>query len=314
MNPFQAVEPETLEWIRAVARLGLPPVYELTVEEARANFTVAMTAAPSTREVTTEDAVLDGVPVRIARPEGRRGGVPAAMYFHGGGWVLGNKTAHERFAKELAYQGDVAVVYVDYALSPEARFPVAVEQCYAATKYVAERGGELGIDGARIAVVGDSAGGGMAAVVAMLAKERGGPAIRQQTLICPVTDAGFDTVSYRQFARGYPLTDEAMKWFWKHYAPEEEARRSPLASPLRAETQALRGLPRALVITAELDVLRDEGEAFAHKLMDAGVRVTGTRYMGTVHNFMLPAAMAQRTVARKAMAEIGAELREALRA
>ncbi len=313
MNSFQAVEPETLAWIQAVARLGLPPVYELTVEEARANFAAAMTAAPSTRDVTTEDAVLDGVPVRIARPNGSRG-LPVAMYFHGGGWVLGNKTAHERFVKELAYQGDAAVVYVDYALSPEARFPVALEQCYQATRWVAERGGELGIDGTRMAVVGDSAGGGMAAVVAMLAKERGGPAIRQQTLICPVTDAGFDTVSYREFARGYPLTGEAMKWFWKHYAPEEGTRLSVLASPLRAGIEDLRGLPEALVITAEIDVLRDEGEAFAHKLMDAGVKVSGTRYMGTVHNFMLPAAMAKSAVARRAMEAIGAGLREALRA
>ncbi len=312
MNPFQAVEPETLAWIQAVARQGLPPVYELTVEQARANFTAAMTAAPSTRAVTTEDAVLDGVPVRIARPEGKRG-LPAAMYFHGGGWVLGNKTAHDRFVKELAYQSEAAVVYVDFSLSPEVRFPVALEQCYAAAKYVAARGGELGIDGTRMALVGDSAGGGMAAVVAMLAKRRGGPAIRQQTLICPVTDAACDTGSYRQFARGYPLTDEAMKWFWNHYAPEEATRRSPLASPLRAESDGLRGLPPALVITAGIDVLRDEGEAFAHKLMDAGVNVAATRYLGTVHNFMLPAAMAQSAVARKAMAEIGAALREALR-
>ena len=313
MNPFQAVEPETLQWIEAVAALGLRPVYELTVEAARANFTAAMTAAPSTRKVTTGDAVLDGVPVRIARPEGLQGDVPAAMYFHGGGWVLGNKAAHDRFIKELAYAAEAAVVYVDFALSPEARFPVALEQCYAATKWVAARGGELGIDGTRLAVVGDSAGGGMATVVAILAKRRGGPAIRQQTLICPVTDAAFDTESYRQFGSGYPLTDEAMKWFWKHYAPEEAERRSPLASPLRAEVEDLRGLPEAMVITAEIDVLRDEGEAYAHKLMEAGVKVAGTRYLGTVHNFMLPAAMAKSALARKAMAQIGAGLREALR-
>jgi acetyl esterase len=225
------------------------------------------------------------------------------VYFHGGGWVVGGKDTHDRLVREIAGGSGAAVVFVDYARSPEARYPVALEQGYATAKWVAEQGPELGLDPSRLAVAGDSSGGNLAAAVAMLASRRGGPGIACQVLLLPATDAGFDTPSYGQFAGGPFLTRELMEWFWDHYAPDLEARREATASPLRATAEQLRGLPPALVVTAEHDVLRDEGEAYARKLMEAGVEVTATRYLGTIHAFVLLNALAGTPAARAAVAQ-----------
>lgn len=213
--------------------------------------------------------------------------------------------------RELAVSAGATVVFVDYDLAPEAPFPIANEQAYAATRYVAEHADELGVDAERIAVVGDSAGGNMATVVALLAKQRGGPRIVLQVLFYPVTAADFDNASYRQYADGPWLTRTAMKWFWDAYLPDVAARRQPVASPLEASLAELAGLPPALVITDENDVLRDEGEAYAHKLAQAGVHVSAVRYLGTIHDFVMINAITQAPAPRSAMALAGDTLRRA---
>lgn len=224
------------------------------------------------------------------------------MYFHGGGWVLGDRETHDRLVREIANGAIAAVVFVDFTRSPEAKYPVAIEEAYAATKYVAENGRSLNLDSSRLAVAGDSVGGNMAAVVTLLAKERGGPKIGFQLLFYPVADANFDTPSYHEFATGHFLTREAMKWFWRHYLPDDAAGKRLTASPLQASVQQLTGLPPALVITGEFDVLRDEGEAYAHKLNEAGVHVTAVRCLGTIHDFVMLNAIAGTPAARSAIA------------
>jgi acetyl esterase len=252
------------------------------------------------------------VKLRIVRPEGAKGTLPVIMYFHGGGWVLGDADTHDRLVREIANGAKAAVVFVDYDRSPEARYPIAIEQAYAATKYVADHAKEFQVNSSRLAVAGDSVGGNMAAVVTLLAKERGGPAIDQQVLFYPVTDANFDTGSYNQFANGPWLTREAMKWFWNAYLPDEAKRKDPTASPLQASLEQLNGLPPALIITDENDVLRDEGEAYGRKLTQAGVKVTSIRYNGTIHDFVLLNAIAETPAVRGAISVANDTLRAAL--
>jgi acetyl esterase/lipase len=241
------------------------------------------------------------VSLRIVKPEGSRETLPAILYFHGGGWVLGDAHTHDRLVRELANRTNSAVVFVNYSRSPEARYPVAIEECYRAAAYVAESGGQHRIDGSRLTVAGDSVGGNMATVVAMMARQRRGPEIGLQVMFYPVTDASFDTASYRQFAGGFWLSREAMKWFWDQYLPDKAARKQPLASPLQASADQLSGLPPAVVITDEFDVLRDEGEAYAHKLTDSGVKVAAVRCLGTIHDFMMLNALSQSAAVRSAM-------------
>jgi acetyl esterase len=256
------------------------------------------------------------ISINIVRPQGSSNDtlLPIVMYFHGGGWVSGDFGTHERFVRELANKANVAIVFVNYTLAPEAQYPVQIEQAYAATKWVAENGQSINVDPSRLAVVGDSAGGTMAAAVTLLAKERGGPKIAFQALLCPGTDANFNTPSYNEFQEGYYLTREEMEWFWDNYAPDNATRKEPTASPLQASIDQLKGLPRALVITDENDVLRDEGEAYAHKLMQANVTVTATRYLGTIHDFMVINAIADTPAARGAADQASEMLKKELAA
>jgi acetyl esterase len=226
--------------------------------------------------------------------------------------MLGDKETHDRMTREIAVGANAAVMFVDYDRAPEAEYPVAIEQAYAATKYVAEHGPELGIDPARLAVIGDSVGGNMAAAVTLIAKGEGGPRIAFQVLFYPVTDADFETGSYHSFAEGPWLTRAAMEWFWNAYLPEIEARKQPTATPLNASLDQLKGLPDALVIVDENDVLRDEGEAYARKLSQAGVRVTSVRYNGTIHDFVLLNAIADTPPVRGAIQQANAALRAVL--
>ena len=204
------------------------------------------------------------------------------------------------------------MVFVNYTPSPEAQYPVPIEEAYAATRWVAENAASLNLDPSRLAVAGDSVRGCMAIAVTLLARERGGPKIDFQVLFYPVTDAGFETDSYHQFAEGYFLTREAMKWFWHHYAPDECARAQPTISPLRASAEHLQGLPPALVMVGEFDVLRDEVEEYAHKLSRAGVPVTVTRYLGTIHDFVMLNAIADTPAPRGAIAQATDTLRRVL--
>jgi acetyl esterase/lipase len=286
------LEPATRAFVENVNKQGGTPIYELSPKDARQVLSdlqaAEVTKLPADLEDLTIPAGPEGqVSIRIVRPKGSKENLPAVMYFHGGGWVLGGKDTHDRLVREIANGANAAVVFVNYTLSPEAKYPTPIEEAYAATKYIAEKGKDLNLDTSKLVLAGDSVGGNMVAAVLLLAKERGGPNIAYQVLFYPVTDANFDTPSYKQFATGIWLTREAMKWFWNNYLPDKEARKQPTASPLQASIDQLKGQPPALIITDENDVLRDEGEAYAHKLIQAGVNVTAVRYLGTIHDFVM---------------------------
>lgn len=297
-----------------------PALHEMPVADARnraagmrAAFPETFTAPPT----HIEDRVIPGGPngdleIHIVRPPDATGPLPAVMYFHGGGWVVGDFSSHGRLAQEIAAGAGAAVIFLEYSRSPEVRFPVANEEAWFATNYVAENGPGLDIDPSRIAVAGDSAGGNMAAAVCMMAKARGGPAVSSAVLFYPVTAAGFNTPSYEQFSDGYFLTRDAMKWFWDHYLPDTEARRAPEAAPLQTPVEQLSGLPPTFVMTCECDVLRDEGEAYARKLSQAGVEVTGSRYLGAIHGCVTLGPLANTPAVRAAIAAANAHLRRTL--
>jgi acetyl esterase/lipase len=234
------------------------------------------------------------------------------LYIHGAGWVFGNDHTHGRLARELAKGVGAAVVFPNYSLSPEARYPVAIEENYTAARWVVEHGAEAGLDPSRLAVAGDSVGGNMAASLTLSAKQRGDVPLAGQVLFYPVTDASFDTGSYQQFGTGYFLRRDAMQWFWDQYTTDPAERAQITASPLRATPDELAGLPPALIITAEADVLRDEGEAYAAKLRSAGVPVVAVRVGGIIHDFVMLNALADTNAARGAMTLAIATLRQML--
>lgn len=252
------------------------------------------------------------ITIHIVKPKGVKGNIPVFMFFHGGGWVLGDYPTHRRLVRDLVVESGAAAVFVDYTPSPEAHYPVAINQAYAATEWVAAHGNEIGVNGKDLAVVGNSVGGNMAAVVALMAKDRKGPAIRMQVLLWPVTNANFETASYKEFAEGRFLTKNMMVWFWDNYTTDPAERAQIYASPLLASTEQLKGLPPALVQTAENDVLRDEGEAYARKLDEAGVPVTLTRYGGLIHDYGLLNPLAHVTAVKTAMLEAAAVLKQSL--
>jgi acetyl esterase len=310
-----ALEPVTQQLVESLA--GEPPIHTLSPAEARSFLERAQSAPvgkPIVRaqELTCPSGPAGPVRLRILRPGRSNGVLPVVMYFHGGGWVLGDAGTHDRLVREIAVEASAALVFVDYDRAPEARYPTAIEQAYAATQHVVAHAQDLGVDATRLAVVGDGVGATMATVVALLAKERRGPRIDLQVLFCPVTDARFDTASYEAFADGPWHTRAAMRWFWDAYLPDVGRRREVTAAPLNASLDQLRYLPEALVIVAENDVVRDEGEAYARKLSDAGVRVTSVRYNGTVHDFVTLNALADTPAARAAIAQAGCALRSAL--
>lgn len=314
--PF--LEPGTRRFIDELMAGGGPPIYTLSPAAARETLARAQAEPIAKLPAAVEDTTFPvgptgSVRVRIVRPDGASGALPAVMHFHGGGWMLGDRETHDRMTREIAIGADAVVVFVDYDRSPEVRYPVAIEEAYGATRYVAEHGPKLGVDSTRLAVLGDSAGGNMAAAVTLLAKERGGPRIDFQVLLYPVTNADFGTGSYDTFADGPWLTRRAMQWFWDAYLPDIRARQEPTATPLNATLEQLGGLPEALVIVAENDVLRDEGEAYARKLSRAGVRVTSVRYNGTIHDFVSLNALADTPAVRGAIQQTNHALRAAAR-
>ncbi|WET49764.1 alpha/beta hydrolase [Chryseobacterium indologenes] len=227
------------------------------------------------------------VNIHITKPKGSQHNAPVFIFTHGGGWVLGDYPTHRRLVRDLVVESGAVAVFPDYTPSPEAKYPTAINQIYAAMQWVAEHGDEIGVDGKNLAVVGNSVGGNMTAVMALMAKNNNGPHIKLQVLLWPVTDADFETVSYNEFSEGRFLTKNMMKWFWDNYLPDTEKRKEIYASPLQASLEELKGLPPALIQTAENDVLRDEGEAYARKLNEAGVEVTLTRYSGLIHDYGL---------------------------
>ncbi len=285
-----------------------------TIEEGRRDTVIMQTNNVPRQPTDVEDRTVPvgpsgETPVRIIRPKAESAALPAVIYFHGGGWVFGDKTTHERLCREISHGTNAVVVAVDYARSPENRYPTAVEQAYAVTKWISEHRNELGVDPTRIAVAGDSSGGNLAAVVAILAKQRGGPRLACQVLHFPATDCTFDTPSHREFANDPFLSRAMMEWFWNQYAPDSVVRREITASPLRASLEQLRDLPPTLLVTAEVDVLRDEGEAYARKLIEAGVPVTATRYLASIHSFMFIDPLAATPASIAATAQTNAFLR-----
>jgi acetyl esterase/lipase len=252
------------------------------------------------------------VRVRIVRPPDAVGTLPVILYMHGGGWVLGNAGTHDRLVRELAVGTGAAVVFVEYDRSPEARYPVAIEQGYATAQWIVREGAANQLDRNRIAVAGDSVGGNMTAALTLMARERGDVRFVHQSMYYPVTDAAMDTGSYEQFAEGYFLTANMMAWFWDAYQPDVGRRLEPLASPLRASDEQLAGLPPAFVIVDEADVLRDEGEAYAARLRAAGTPVTTVRYDGIIHDFMNLNAFSGTHATRAAIAQATTTLRNAL--
>ncbi|MGW7791916.1 alpha/beta hydrolase [Streptomyces tricolor] len=289
--PAQPVlEPAAAEFAAATA--NPPYLFDLPPAEGRKAVDEVQSGEIDKPAVDEEWITVPGGPTgsvraRIVKPAGTTGTLPAVVYIHGAGWVFGNAHTHDRLVRELAVGAQAAVVFPEYDLSPEARYPVAIEQNYTVAKWVVEQGGTKGLDGSRLAVAGDSVGGNMTAALTLMAKERGGIPLAQQVLFYPVTDAAFDTPSYHQFATGYFLRRDGMQWFWDQYTTDPGERAQITTSPLRATTEQLRGLPPALVITAEADVLRDEGEAYANKLREAGVPVTAVRFQGIIHDFVM---------------------------
>jgi acetyl esterase len=290
---YSGIEQKTRNFLEDLQKQGGPPLYTLSPKDARdvlSNLQASVRVAKLPADI--ENRTIPGgpngdVPVKIIKPKRSNETLPVVIYIHGGGWVLGDFDTHERLVRELANEANAAIVFVDYTRAPEAKYPTQIEQAYAVTKWVAENGKSIKVDPSRLAVAGDSVGGNMVAAVTLLAKERGGPKIVFQELFYPVTDSNFNTQSYISLQDGYWLTRQAMDWFWKNYAPDDTARKEPTASPLQASIDKLKGLPPALIMVDENDVLRDEGEAYAHKLMQAGVPVTATRYLGTIHDFMM---------------------------
>ncbi|GIH97554.1 alpha/beta hydrolase [Planobispora siamensis] len=262
--------------------------------------------------VTVPGGPTGEVRARIVRPAGSTGALPVVVYIHGAGWVFGNAHTHDRLVRELAVGAGAAVVFPEYELSPEHRYPVAIEQNWTVAQWIVAEGAARGLDASRIAVAGDSVGGNMSAALTLMAKQRGGLPLVQQVLFYPVTDASFDTGSYHRFAEGYFLRRDAMQWFWDQYTTDEAQRAEITASPLRATAEELTGLPPALIITAEADVLCDEGEAYADKLRAAGVPVTAVRYLGIIHDFVMLNALRETYAADSAIDLAIGTLRRAL--
>ncbi|WP_341363439.1 alpha/beta hydrolase [Thalassospira sp. SN3W] len=313
-NPV--LENNTQNFINALTASGGAPIYTLSPADARNVLAGAQAGPIAKRAADVTDTVFPVGPtgetrVRIVRPEGNTDRLPVVVYFHGGGWVLGDKETHDRLIREIAVQANAAVVFVDYERSPEAKYPIAIEQDYAVTKYVAEHSEQLNVDPTRLAIAGDSVGGNMTAVVSLLAEQRKGPEIIAQVLFYPVTDANFDNGSYTEFANGPWLTKAAMEWFWNQYLPEGTDRTDPKVTPIHAPQELLAGQAPALIITDENDVLRDEGEAYARKLSQAGVDVTTVRYNGTIHDFVMLNAIADTPAAKAATAQASQFLKNA---
>ncbi|MEJ8656563.1 alpha/beta hydrolase [Streptomyces sp. MS1.AVA.4] len=283
------LEPAAQEFAEATAT---PPfLYEIGPEAARKVLDDLQAAPVAKLDVEekwiTVPAEVGDVRARIVKPVGGEDVLPVVLYVHGGGWVLGNAGTHDRLVRELAVGAQAAVVFVEYDRSPEAKYPVAIEQAYATARWITAKGAGEGLDASRLAVAGDSVGGNMTAALTLMAKQRGDVTFVHQSLYYPVTDAAQDTDSYREFADGPFLTAKGMAWFWDCYTTDPAQRAEVTASPLRASLEQLEGLPPALVIVDENDVLRDEGEAYARKLTQAGVPTTSIRCNGILHDFMM---------------------------
>jgi acetyl esterase len=317
MSSQQTVVLETAAQGFAEATSHPPIIYQLSPDKAREVLEGVQRSPIDKPPADIKDITIPGGPhgqiaVRLIRPAGATGPLPVILYVHGAGWVLGSPQTHDLLVRNLAVGAQAAVVFPDYRRAPEAQYPSQLEESYATAEWIAGHGREHDLDPGRLVIAGDSVGGNMATALTLMAKQRRGPAFAAQLLYYPVTDAGMDTGSYHQFAEGYFLAAAGMAWFWEQYLPDTSRRGEILASPLRATVAELSGLPPAMVINGEADVLRDEGEAYAANLRAAGVPVTAVRYGGIIHDFVMLHPLAGTHAARAATAQGAAFLRQAL--
>jgi len=283
-----------------------PRIYELEPKDGRALLEEVQSSPVDKYNVDIEDTTFTSekfgdVPVRFIRPEGSSEKLPVIFYIHGAGWVFGSAKTHDKLVRELAVRTHSVVVFPEYTLSPEAKYPTAIEQNYDVLQQLKDISHEKNLDIHKLTVAGDSVGGNMATVMTIMTKQRNGLPINQQLLYYPVTNAEFDTESYHQFAENYFLAKEGMQWFWDQYTTDANERDEITASPLKASVEELKGLPSAMILNAEADVLRDEGEAYANKLREAGVEVTHMRFQGIIHDFVMVNSMDQTNATRAAM-------------
>jgi len=293
-----------------------PFLYDMSPADARKVLEDAQSAPvsklPVDEEWITVPSPAGDARVRIVKPQGAAGMLPVIVYMHGGGWILGNAATHDRLVRELAVGARAALAFVEYPNSPEARYPVAIEQGYATAQWITRSGASKGLDAGRMAVAGESVGGNMTAALALMAKERGDVTFVQQSMYYPVTDAAMNTASYQQFATGYYLSRREMEWFWDAYTTDPAQRAEITASPNQASTEQVTGLPPTYLCVDEADVLRDEGEAYAAKLRSAGVPITTVRFDGTIHDFMLLNSLSETRATRAAISQATAFLRAGL--
>ncbi|NOW94999.1 alpha/beta hydrolase [Mucilaginibacter sp. SG564] len=310
------LSPEVKALLTGVNALGIR-IETMSGQDARNVFATVQASVNvdlSGIEESEKTILIDGFTIKlnIVRPSGIKGKLPAFIFINGGGWIFGDYDTHKRLVRDLSVLSGCAAIFVNYTRSPEAPYPQAVHEVYAVTRWVAEHGEEINIDGKNIAIVGNSAGGNMSTVTTLLAKENNGPEIKLQVLMCPVVDTDFETGSYQQFGEQRFLTTSMMKWVFDIYAPDPNQRKDIHVSPLRATVEQLSGLPPALIITAENDVLRDEAEAYGRKLAEAGVAVTCIRYNGTIHDFGCLNALAETSQTKSSLIQVAAELKKYL--
>lgn len=309
------VESKTRIFLEALNSSAGKPLESLPAADARKVLEGAQAGAKlPAADVSHKTITVDGKPLNlvIVKPSGSKGTLPAFMFFHGGGWILGDYPTHERLIRDLVVSSGAAAVYVDYTRTPEARYPVAINQAYGATKWVAEHGAEIGVDGSRLAVAGNSVGGNMAAVVALMAKNKNGPTLKAEVLLWPVTDGTLSQASYKEFAEGHFLTRSLMAYMWDLYVPNKADRMAAYVAPLQASMAELKGLPKTYLAIAENDILRDEGLAYARKLDKAGVDVTAVEYTGMIHDFGLLNALANVSGTRAMISQAGDVLKTSL--
>jgi acetyl esterase len=307
---------ETKEFLKVLnsGGVGLETLSPLEARQVlvdgQASVTVDLSGIEESEKTITADSYT--ITLNIVRPEGVQGVLPVFIFIHGGGWVLGDYPTHKRMVRDLVVLSGFAAVFVNYTRTPDAQYPQAINEIYVATKWVAEHGDEIGVDGKNLAVVGNSVGGNMSTVTTLMAKEKGGPHIKLQILFWPIVDADFETNSYHQFGDKRFLTVPTMKWMYDMYIADPEKRKDIYASPLRATVEQLKGLPPALVVVAESDVLHDEGTAYGRKLNEAGVDVTLVQYDGMIHDFGLLNGLAELPATRSLFVQAAAELKKHL--
>ncbi|KAA0989217.1 alpha/beta hydrolase [Dyadobacter aurulentus] len=308
---------EVREFLKIVNTSGGPALETLPLADAQAGLSSAQASVEvdvSGIKIDLKTITSDGytVDLHIVRPETATGTLPAFMFIHGGGWILGDFPTHHRLVRDIVLESGMAAVFVNYSRTSEAPYPQAINEIYAATKWVAANGEKINVDGSKLAVVGNSVGGNMSTVTCLMAKEKGGPEIKLQVMMWPIVDADFETKSYQKFGKDRFLSTSLMKWMYDLYIGSPEERKTIYASPLQATLEQLKGLPPALIQTAENDILRDEGEAYGRKLDEAGVPVTTVRYNGMIHDFGLLNGLATLPAVRSHIRQIGAELKNYL--